>query len=45
MPRIRDEVHKFIDLWNIYPIKANKARPNIVSKKLFRLYKKLKGGA
>jgi hypothetical protein len=45
MPRIRNEVHRFIDLWNIHPIKADKSRPNAVSRKLFRLYKKPKGGA
>jgi len=45
MPRIRDEVHGFMDLWNIHPIRADKSRPNAVSGKPFRLYRKPKGGA
>jgi hypothetical protein len=45
MQRIRDEVYGFMDLWNIHPIRKDKFRPNAVSGKPFRLYKKPQGGA
>ena len=44
MARIRDEVFRYANLWNIYIIRADLTRLNHVSRKPFFLYRHLKGG-
>jgi hypothetical protein len=45
MPRIRDEVFGYADLWNIHTIRADPTRQNHVSGKPFFLYRHPKQGA
>ena len=45
MPRIRDEVFGYADLWNVHTIRADPTRPNHVSGKPFFLYRHPKRGA